>query len=182
MAGADMSALITCHEQVYVLVKGHPAKLAQPLDDVQPWEHSGNVVHPTEAAVSALQPPIRSFSRLGDPILDPFSASGSTLVAAALSGKYYITENLHKTVAFGDANSAPFSSIYCGAPPKSKDRPYAPTQAALNEEPSQRLANVSAVGAVLLRGDGRGGLPVMCQCATHHCCGTGLVHGIRKGY
>ena len=32
------------HEQAYVLVKGHPRKPAQPLDDVQPWEYSGNVM------------------------------------------------------------------------------------------------------------------------------------------
>jgi site-specific DNA-methyltransferase (adenine-specific) len=78
------------HEQAYVLVKGHPAKPALPLDDVRPWEYSGNVTHPTEKAVSVLQPLIRSFSRPGDFVLDPFSGSGSTLVAAALSGRRYI--------------------------------------------------------------------------------------------
>jgi DNA modification methylase len=77
------------HEQAYVLVKGRPGRPAQPLDDVQPWEYSGNVVHPTEKAVSVLQPLIRSFSRPGDLVLDPFSGSGSTLVAAALSGRRY---------------------------------------------------------------------------------------------
>ena len=75
------------HEQAYVLVKGHPRKPAQPLDDVRPWEYSGNVAHPTEKAVSVLQPLIHSFSRPGDFVLDPFSGSGSTLVAAALSGR-----------------------------------------------------------------------------------------------
>ena len=78
------------HEQAYVLVKGHPARPAQPLDDVRPWEYSGNVAHPTEKAVSVLQPLIRSFSRPGDFVLDPFSGSGSTLVAAALSGRRYM--------------------------------------------------------------------------------------------
>jgi DNA modification methylase len=78
------------HEQAYVLVKGHPAKPVQPLDDVRPWEYSGNVAHPTEKAVSVLQPLIRSFSRPGDFVLDPFSGSGSTLVAAALSGRRYV--------------------------------------------------------------------------------------------
>jgi site-specific DNA-methyltransferase (adenine-specific) len=77
------------HEQAYVLVKGHPRKPAQPLDDVQRWEYSGNVVHPTEKAVSVLQPLIRSFSRPGDLVLDAFSGSGSTLVAAALLGRRY---------------------------------------------------------------------------------------------
>jgi DNA modification methylase len=78
------------HEQAYVLVKGYPAKPAQPLDDVRPWEYSGNVAHPTEKAVSVLQPLIRSFSHPGDFVLDPFSGSGSTLVAAALSGRRYM--------------------------------------------------------------------------------------------
>jgi DNA modification methylase len=78
------------HEQAYVLVKGRPAKPAQPLDDVRPWEYSGNVAHPTEKAVSVLQPLIRSFSRPGDFVLDPFSGSGPTLVAAALLGRRYM--------------------------------------------------------------------------------------------
>lgn len=78
------------HEQAYVLVKGNPAKPAQPLDDVQPWEYSGNREHPTEKAVSILTPLIRSFSRPGNVVLDPFGGSGSTLVAAALSGRRYL--------------------------------------------------------------------------------------------
>jgi DNA modification methylase len=78
------------HEQAYVLVKGHPAKPAQPLDDVRPWEYSGNVAHPTEKAVSILKPLVRSFSRPGDVVLDPFTGSGSTLIAAALTGRQYL--------------------------------------------------------------------------------------------
>lgn len=78
------------HEQAYVLVKGRPAEPAHPLDDVRPWDYSGNVTHPTEKAVSILLPLIHSFSRPGDLVLDPFSGSGSTLVAAALSGRQYL--------------------------------------------------------------------------------------------
>jgi adenine-specific DNA-methyltransferase len=69
--------------------KGHPAKPAQPLDDVRPWEYSGNVAHPTEKAVSVLQPLIRSLSHPGVVVLDPSSGSGSTLVAPVLSGQRY---------------------------------------------------------------------------------------------
>lgn len=75
------------HESAYVLAKGRPQKPLRPLKDVQPWEYSGNKAHPTEKAISVLLPLIRSFSRPGDLVLDPFSGSGSTLVAAVLSGR-----------------------------------------------------------------------------------------------
>ena len=76
--------LRTCHEQAYVLTKGRPAKPSRPLDDVQPWEYTGNKVHPTEKAVSILAPLVETFSRPGNFVLDPFAGSGSTLVSAAL--------------------------------------------------------------------------------------------------
>jgi DNA modification methylase len=82
--------LHACHEQAYVLAKGRPQNPAYPLDDVQPWEYSGNRIHPTEKAVSILMPLIRSFSHPGDVVLDAFSGSGSTLVAAALCGRRYV--------------------------------------------------------------------------------------------
>jgi len=78
------------HEQAYVLAKGHPQKPARPLDDVQPWEYSGNVVHPTEKAVSVLKPLIRAFSQPNALVLDPFAGSGSTLVSAALADRNYL--------------------------------------------------------------------------------------------
>jgi DNA modification methylase len=78
------------HESAYVLAKGRPQKPVQPLTDVQRWEYTGNKAHPTEKAVGILLPLIRSFSRPGDLVLDPFSGSGSTLVAAALSGRQYL--------------------------------------------------------------------------------------------
>lgn len=78
------------HEQAYLLAKGNPAKPARPLQDVQPWIYSGNRSHPTEKAVRILTPLIESFSRPGDVILDPFSGSGSTAVAAALAGRRYL--------------------------------------------------------------------------------------------
>ena len=78
------------HEQAYLLVKGHPTKPAHPIDDVQPWEYSGNVAHPTEKAVSVLKPLIQAFSHRGDIVVDPFAGVGSTLVAAALSDRQYV--------------------------------------------------------------------------------------------
>ena len=78
------------HESAYVLAKGRPRKPARPLSDVQPWEYTGNKKHPTEKALSVLEPLIRSFSQPGDLVLDAFAGSGSTLVAAALSGRRYL--------------------------------------------------------------------------------------------
>jgi len=78
------------HEQAYVLAKGRPAKPASPLDDIRPWEYTGNRAHPTEKAVSILEPLIQTFSRPGDLVVDPFFGSGSTLVAAALAGRSYL--------------------------------------------------------------------------------------------
>jgi len=78
------------HEQAYLLAKGRPAKPAQPLSDVRPWQYSGNSVHPTEKAVSVLRPLIDSFSKPGDVVLDPFAGSGSTCVAAAECGRRYL--------------------------------------------------------------------------------------------
>lgn len=75
------------HEQAYVLAKGRPARPSRPLSDVQPWEYSGNRFHPTEKAVGILKPLIEAFSQEGELVLDPFAGSGSTLVAAAFTGR-----------------------------------------------------------------------------------------------
>jgi site-specific DNA-methyltransferase (adenine-specific) len=78
------------HEQAYVLAKGRPALPAEPIDDVQPWAYSGNRSHPTEKDVRVLKPVIQAFTQPGAVVLDPFSGSGSTSVAAALSKRRYI--------------------------------------------------------------------------------------------
>jgi DNA modification methylase len=78
------------HEQAYLLAKGRPRPPPHPVPDVQPWEYSGNRAHPTEKAVGILTPLIESFSQPGALVLDPFSGSGSTAVAAALSGRRYL--------------------------------------------------------------------------------------------
>lgn len=84
------SFLRSHHEQAYLLAKGFPERPLDPLEDVQPWEYSGNRYHPTEKAVSILAPLIESFSRPGELVLDPFAGSGSTCVAAALCGRRYL--------------------------------------------------------------------------------------------
>lgn len=78
------------HESAYILAKGRPKKPAHMLDDVQPWEYTGNVAHPTEKAISVIKPLVETFSPPGGVVLDPFAGSGSTLVAAALAGRRYL--------------------------------------------------------------------------------------------
>ncbi|WP_299587707.1 DNA methyltransferase [uncultured Tateyamaria sp.] len=78
------------HESAFVLAKGRPAKPTNPVPSVMEWVYSGNKRHPTEKAVEILTPLIRSFSKPGDLVCDPFSGSGSTSVAAALTERGYI--------------------------------------------------------------------------------------------
>jgi DNA modification methylase len=78
------------HEQAYVLAKGRPALPAEPLDDIQPWTYSGNADHPTQKSEEILIPLIEAFTRPGQVVLDPFAGSGSTLVAAAMTGRRYM--------------------------------------------------------------------------------------------
>lgn len=84
------------HEQAYVLTKGRPPLPARPIDDIQPWVYSGNLDHPTEKAVRILTPLIEAFSRRGELVLDPFAGSGSTLVAAAITGRRYLGVELEQ--------------------------------------------------------------------------------------
>lgn len=78
------------HEQAYLLAKGSPRRPEHQISDVQPWQYTGNHLHPTEKAVSVLRPLIEVFSKPNDVVLDPFSGSGSTSVAAAQCGRRYI--------------------------------------------------------------------------------------------
>jgi DNA modification methylase len=79
------------HEQAYLLAKGRPSLPSSAmLDDVQPWSYTGNRAHPTEKHVRILKPLIEAFTAPGDVVLDPFSGSGSTAVAAALLNRRYI--------------------------------------------------------------------------------------------
>jgi site-specific DNA-methyltransferase (adenine-specific) len=84
------------HEEAFVLAKGWPTRPEQPLPDLQPWEYSGNREHPTEKAVSVIAPLVRAFSEPSDLVLDPFSGSGSTAVAAALNGRRYVGIELER--------------------------------------------------------------------------------------
>jgi site-specific DNA-methyltransferase (adenine-specific) len=78
------------HEQGYLLAKGNPALPQNPLPDVLPWAYTGNRLHPTQKPVKPLQRLIGSFCQPGGIVLDPFCGSGSTLLAAKLTGRRFI--------------------------------------------------------------------------------------------
>jgi site-specific DNA-methyltransferase (adenine-specific) len=78
------------HESAHLLAKGNPRAPERPIGDVLPWEYTGNKLHATQKPLCALLPLIESFSRADDTVLDPFSGSGSTLLAAKSLGRSYI--------------------------------------------------------------------------------------------
>src|SRR5688500_6569893 len=78
------------HESAYLLAKGRPRLPRKPLDDIQPWVYSGNTDHPTQKAVRILTPLIETFTQREQLVLDPFAGSGSTLVAAQITGRRYL--------------------------------------------------------------------------------------------
>jgi adenine-specific DNA-methyltransferase len=83
-----------CHEQAFLLSKGDPPKPLLVLRDVLEWRYSGNVHHPTQKPLIALQPLIDAFSNPGDIVFDPFAGSCSTAEAAQQSGRQYIAIEL----------------------------------------------------------------------------------------
>jgi site-specific DNA-methyltransferase (adenine-specific) len=85
------------HEQAYLLAKGDPRRPERPIPDVLEMRYTGNRIHPTQKAVSALLPLIESFSTAGDLVLDPFCGSGSTLVAARRLSRRFIGIELDPT-------------------------------------------------------------------------------------
>ncbi len=78
------------HESAFLLAKGWPAKPGKTINDVLPWKYSENKHHPSEKHVSTLRPLIETFSAAGSLVLDPFSGSGSTLLAAKALGRSYL--------------------------------------------------------------------------------------------
>ncbi len=78
------------HEQAYLLAKGRPKLPAHPIPDVVEMRYSGNQLHPTQKPVSALWPLIQAFTQEGELVLDPFCGSGSTGVAALLTGRNFL--------------------------------------------------------------------------------------------
>jgi len=80
----------TCQFESFPQAKGRPEKPARLLDDVRPWEYTGNIAHPTEKVISVIKPLVENFSPVGGIVLDAFCGSDSTLVSAALAGRRYL--------------------------------------------------------------------------------------------
>ncbi len=78
------------HECAYLLAKGNPKEPTNAIGDVIDWTYSGNKLHPTQKPVSALLPLIDTFCAPQGLVLDPFSGSGSTLLAAKMLGRSYL--------------------------------------------------------------------------------------------
>jgi adenine-specific DNA-methyltransferase len=89
--------LAYAHENAYLLMKGSPSLPAQPIPDVIEWQYTGNKLHPTQKPVGALRPLVQSFSQPGELVLDPFSGSGSTLVAAQIEGRDFVGIELNSS-------------------------------------------------------------------------------------
>lgn len=85
------------HECAYLLAKGYPKEPANPIGDVIAWSYSGNKLHPTQKPVSSLRPLVESFAPAQGIVLDPFSGSGSSLLAARQAGRSYIGIELDPT-------------------------------------------------------------------------------------
>ena len=78
------------HECAYLLAKGNPKPPAKPIGDVIDWMYTGNKLHPTQKPLCVLLPLIETFSTPEGLVLDPFSGSGSTLLAAHMLGRSYL--------------------------------------------------------------------------------------------
>lgn len=78
------------HECAHLLAKGYPDKPAETIGDVLDWRYTGNKLHPTQKPLSVLTPLVRTFSRVGGLVLDPFAGSGSSLLAAKNLGRDWL--------------------------------------------------------------------------------------------
>jgi adenine-specific DNA-methyltransferase len=78
------------HECAHLLAKGNPKQPDSTIGDVIDWTYSGNKLHPTQKPLSVLLPLVETFSAPQGLVLDPFSGSGSTLLAARTLGRSYL--------------------------------------------------------------------------------------------
>jgi DNA modification methylase len=73
-----------------LLAKGNPKQPGYAIGDVIDWTYSGNKLHPTQNPLSVLLPLVETFCPPCGTVLDPFTGSGSTLLAAKTLGRNYI--------------------------------------------------------------------------------------------
>jgi site-specific DNA-methyltransferase (adenine-specific) len=85
------------HECAYLLAKGYPSEPKETIGDVIDWTYSGNKLHPTQKPLSVLLPLVETFSTNNATVLDPFSGSGSSLLAAKMLGRNYLGIELDST-------------------------------------------------------------------------------------
>jgi len=78
------------HECAHLLAKGEPKQPVYAIGDVIDWTYSGNKLHPTQKPVPVLLPLIEAFCPLKGLVLDPFAGSGSSLLAAHMTGRSYL--------------------------------------------------------------------------------------------
>lgn len=75
------------HEPAYLLAKGRPRKPDPAPSDVLDWNAPGVPLHPNQKPLGAVTQLLAGFSNDSSVILDPFSGSGTTLVAAKACGR-----------------------------------------------------------------------------------------------
>jgi adenine-specific DNA-methyltransferase len=78
------------HECAHLLAKGNPKQPRETIGDVIDWTYSGNKLHPTQKPLSVLLPLVETFSAPQGIVLDPFTGSGSSLLAAKTLGRSYL--------------------------------------------------------------------------------------------
>jgi adenine-specific DNA-methyltransferase len=78
------------HECAHLLAKGNPKQPRETIGDVIDWTYSGNKLHPTQKPLSVLLPLVETFSAPQGTVLDPFTGSGSSLLAAKTLGRSYL--------------------------------------------------------------------------------------------
>jgi DNA modification methylase len=78
------------HECAYLLGKGHLKVPRTTIGDVIDWTYSGNKLHPTQKPLPVLLPLVDTFSAPAGLLLDPFSGSGSSLLAAKMLGRSWL--------------------------------------------------------------------------------------------
>jgi DNA modification methylase len=78
------------HECAHLLVKGNPRFPENTIGDVIDWTYSGNKLHPTQKPLSVLLPLVETFCPAQGTVLDPFSGSGSSLLAAKTLKRSYL--------------------------------------------------------------------------------------------